>query len=481
VTLTSLWTFLAIGLPVLATLIADVSAVDLAYHLRAGGITLDTGQIPTTDTFTFTAPGAAWLNQQWGAQVLLAGVYRLAGWTGLTMLRAILVGFTFGCVYAIGRRRGLDVRRAAWLTLGAFFVAAVALALRPQLIGMALLAATLFLVVDRRAHPRRLWALPLIVLVWANVHGSFFLGPVVAGLAWLEDVHDRVDRPGRTLAVAVASAVAASVTPFGPAVWGYAVGLTTNGFVTSRISEWQPTTLRTIPGILFFGSVALTAVLLARRGRPTPWPTLAWLGAFAAIGIYAIRGVAWWPLGAATAVAGLLATDLATAAARAPHPSRQPSTGRSSPVNVVLAGLIVTAGVALLPVWRPTDSRLAAPFGVIGDAPAGITSALRAEVKPGDRILNPQPWGSWFELALPEETVALDSRIELFAAQVWDDYETVRGGGDGWQAILTRWNPTFVVATDDEDAFVARLEAAGWAKTFEDQDGAVLQRTGVKP
>ena len=480
-TLTRLWTFLAIGLPVLATLIADVSAVDLAYHLRAGGITLDTGQIPATDTFTFTAPGAAWLNQQWGAQVLLASVYRLAGWTGLTLLRAALVGFTFGCVYAIGRRRGLDVRRAAWLTLGAFFVAAVALALRPQLIGMALLAATLFLVVDRRAHPRGLWAVPLIVLVWANVHGSFFLGPVVVGLAWLEDVHDRVARPGRTLAVAVASAVAALVTPFGPAVWGYAIGLSTNGFVTSRISEWQPTTLRTIPGILFFGSVALTAVLLARRGRPTPWPTLAWLGVFAAIGTYAIRGVAWWPLGGATAVASVLATDFATAAARAPHPSRQPGTERSNPVNVVLAGLIVAAGVVLLQVWRPTDSRIAAPAGVVGDAPAGVTAALRAAVKPGDRILNPQPWGSWFELALPQATVALDSRIELFPAQVWDDYETVRSGGDGWQLILERWNPTFVVATEDEDELVARLHLAGWMTAYADGDGTVLVRKTGTP
>ena len=482
-TLTRLWTFLAIGLPVLATLIADVSAVDLAYHLRAGGMTLDTGQIPTTDTFTFTASGAAWLNQQWGAQVLLATVDRLAGWTGLTILRATLVGFTFGCLYAIGRRRGLEVRRAAWLTLGAFIVSAVALALRPQLIGMALLAATLFLVVDRRAHPGRLSVVPLIVLAWANVHGSFFLGPVVVGLAWLEDVHERVERPHRTLAIAIASAAAALVNPFGPAVWGYAVGLTTNTFVTSRISEWQPTTLRTIPGMLFFGSVALTVVLLARRGRPTPWPTLAWLGVFAAIGTYAIRGVAWWPLGAATAVAGLLATDLAAARSTAgpPDPSRPPREERSSPVNVVLAALIVAAGVVLLPVWRATDSRLGAPAGVVGDAPAGITAALRAAVKPGDRILNPQPWGSWFELALPQATVALDSRIELFPAQVWDDYETVRSGGDGWQAILERWNPTFVVATDDEDELVARLHLAGWITAYADGDGTVLVRKTGTP
>ncbi len=464
-TLARLWAFLAVGLPVLAAFIANLSSVDLAYHLRAGEITLDTGRIPTADTFTFTATGAAWLNQQWGAQAILAAVYRLAGWTGLAIVRATLVGLTFGFLFEACRRRGLDLRRAAWLTIAAFAVTAVALALRPQLFGMALMTLTLLLVADRRAHRRRLWAVPVIVLIWANVHGSFFLGPVVLGLAWLEDVHDRVADPHRTLAIAVVSAVAALVNPFGVGVWAYAAGLSTNAFVTSRISEWQPTTLRTIPGMLFFGSVAAVVLLLARRGRPTAWPTLAWLAVFAGIGIYAIRGVAWWPLGAVVAVAGVLATTAAPVRVRSE---------RSSPLNLVVVGLIAVVCVALLPVWRPIDSRIGAPDGLVGDAPPGITAALRDLAKPGDRILNPQPWGSWFELALPDNPVAIDSRIEVFPVAVWDELDRVRSGGDGWRESLARWQVRFVVATDEEKDLVGRLTGAGWRDAFHDKLGTIL-------
>ena len=106
---------------------------------------------------------------------------------------------------------------AAWLTLAAFAINAPALGLRPQLLGMALFALVLFLVSERRAHPRYLLAVPLIVLVWANIHGSFFLGPLVLGLAWLEDLHDRVAPRHRALIVGLVSALAACVTPFGPA------------------------------------------------------------------------------------------------------------------------------------------------------------------------------------------------------------------------------------------------------------------------
>ena len=474
-TLGRLWAFLAVGLPVLGTLIANLSAVDLAYHLRAGELLLATGRIPTTDTFTFTAAGATWLNQQWGAQAILAAVFRIGGWSGLVLLRAFLVGVTFGCLFAACRRLGLDIRRSAWLTLAAFVISAVALALRPQLFGMTLLAITLLIVADRRRHPRLVWVVPAIVLVWANVHGSFFLGPIVLGLAWLEDVRSRVASPHRLLVVAAVAAIAAAINPFGPGVWAYAVGLSTNALVTNRITEWQPTSLRSVPGMLFFGSVALVAVLIARRGRRVGWPSLLWLGFFAAIGTYAIRGVAWWPLGAVIAVAALLVREPDDESANRPErPDRSERLERSSPLNVVVAGLIAVVCVLFLPVWRPIDARVQAPAGVVGDAPPGITQALRTIVKPGDRIFNPQAWGSWFEFALPDGLYAIDSRIEVFPASVWDDYEAVREGTDGWQATLARSTANVVVATDDEDAFVARLVAAGWRDVYHDDDGTVL-------
>lgn len=462
-----LWAFLAVALPTLGALIASLQSVDLAYQLRAGADILDTRAIPSVDSWTFTAAGLPWTDQQWGAQVLLAAVYRLGGWTGLVLFRAALVAFIFGSVFEIGRRRGIGVRRAAWLALAAFVVSAAALALRPQLLGMALFAVVLLVVGDRRAHPNRLWLIPPLVLIWANVHGSFFLGPLALGLAWLEDLHDGLARRHRSLVVAVVSTVAACVTPFGPAVWAYAVGLSTNAEVTQRIAEWQPTSLRDAPGLLFFGSALAVAVLIARRGRPAPWPTLAWLAVFFVIGAYAARGIAWWPLGAITAIAGVLVTGPSheRPAAEVPGMAR---------LNAVVAVAIVVAAVILIPVWRARDPGTGAPQGVLASAPSGITAALRDQVRAVDRIFNPQPWGSWFEFALPEAQVAIDSRIEFFPPAVWDDYEKVAAGADGWQARLDDWGVTVAVVEPGDEGLKHRLESAGWRATYADADGAVL-------
>jgi len=467
VSLRRLWLFLAVALPVLAALLASLSSVDLASNLRAGDEILRTGAVPRVDSWTFTAAGLPWFDQQWGAQLLLEAVYRIGAWTGLAILRAALVGVIFGCVLLLGLRRGLSPRNAALLTLAVFAVAAPALALRPQLLGMALFAITLVLISERNRHRAWLWAIPVLVAIWANVHGSFFLAPLMLGLTWLEDLSQR--GPGRhtTLLVALVSAIAACLTPYGPAVWVYAAGLATNPEVTRRITEWQPTTIRDGTGLLFFVSAAAVVALIARRGRSVPWPMLAWLGVFFAIGLYAQRGLAWWPLAAALPVAALLPVS-----ADVPEPATLRTMRR---LNAIVVGVLVLAGVALLPVWRPTDPVTGVPAAVLSDAPLGLTAALRSVVQPGDHVFNPQPWGSWFEFAVPGVKVALDSRIEFFPPTVWDAYEAVVAGSTGWQDRLAAWNVAFVVVEDPNGTFATRLVAAGWEPVYVDGDGAILR------
>jgi hypothetical protein len=113
----------------------------------------------------------------------------------------------------------------------------------------------------------------------------------------------------------------------------------------------------------------------------------------------------------------------------------------------------------------------------LADAPSGITAALRTTSASGDRIFNPQVWGSWFVYALPDRRVAIDSRIEFFPAQVWRDYERVLTGADGWEARLQTWGVNVVVVEgNDGSGLGARLVAAGWREAYQDEDGIILER-----
>ena len=466
VSLSRLWTFLAVALPILAAVIAPMSTVDLAYHLRAGSEILTTGRVPMVDHWTFTAPGSPWLDQQWGAQVILAAVFEAGGWSGLVLLRAALTGLIVGAAALLGRRAGLDQRAAALLALGAFVVAAPAMALRPQLLGMALFLAVLIVAIGPLRRSSAVWLVPALTLVWANIHGSFVLAPAVLLLIAIPRLIERNPQGRTLLAVAALAALAACLTPYGPAVWGYAVGLSADREVAGRITEWQATSVRTVTGSAFFASLALVVVFLARRPRRTPASVLLWLASFAGLALYAERGVAWWPFAAIAVIAPLLAEGR-------PAPSRV-DTAVARRLNAIVAVAAAATILVVLPHWRGVDPRTEAPSGVLTEAPSGLTDALRDRVVPGARVLNPQPWGSWLEFTVPEALYAVDSRIEVLPAEVWRDFEAVMAGSGRADSVVSRWEPDLVLLSSEQGASTAWFTSRGWVVAYEDPDGFLL-------
>lgn len=463
-----LWAFLAVALPTLAALLAGMPAVDLAYQLRAGGEILDARAIPTTDSWTFIAAGLPWLDQQWGAQVLLALVYRAASWTGLAILRAGLVALTCGLLLTLVRRRAprLGPMGATLLVLAAFTVMANALALRPQLFAIPLFVLTLVFLADREAHPRRLWAIPVVTLLWANLHGTFPLVLVLLALSLLADVLDR--RSPRLLgAVTLASVAATLVNPLGLDVWRYVVSLATNPTISSRVSEWRPPAPTDPAGLLFYLSVvAVVALLVARRRWPAV-PALLSLLAFGGLAAVTGRGLAWWPPAALFVVAPIAAERLPVL--------RLASSSRPSRLNGWVMVLLVVAGIGLLPAWRPLGPA-GVPVGTLSYAPQGLAAHLPRS--PGTpRVWVPQVWASWFELAAPSNAYSLDSRIELFSPGDWAAADAIERG-DGSVARLASEDVAYVVTMPTDTALEAALLASGdWARSYQDADGSIWRRS----
>ena len=451
-----LWLVVAGMLPALVSLLVPLPAVDLAYQVRAGDEILRTGTLPGVDAWTFTIAGTPWLDQQWLAQVLLAVGYRVGGWELLVVLRAALVAVAFGLLTWTALLRGASPRMAAVLSLLAFAVAAPALALRPQLVGIVVFGALLVLAAIRVRSPRAWWLAPVLVALWANTHGSFVIGPLLLGYVWLDDLVRR--RPATaSLVVLVVGTAATMLNPFGPTVWTYATGIGTSSVITQQVSEWQRTSPLTIPGLLFYAS-AIGALVLAWRGRSTlRWPDWLWLAGLIVIGAWAVRGVAWWPFGAVYALAPAL-----------PGPETR-RVERPTAISVVLAAALGIAIVAALPWWRPSGS-LTGRTGLLTYAPAGLAAALRELAPAGTRVFVPQEWGSWFEWAVPDVRYFVDARFELFPTDVWRDYDTIAGGAAGSAAALDRWDVEVLVTP------AGSAVATGWRTRYADDDGSISTR-----
>ena len=459
------WACLAVGIPVLASLLSRMDTVDLAYHLRAGQDVL-AGSIPRVDTYTFTAAGSPWLDQQWLAQGILAAVDRVGGWASLAALQALLIGVTFLLLYLAIRSGSATPRTASLLTLGGFLVASPGLALRPQLVALPLFAALLLITVRRDRHPAGLWAAPVLAALCANVHGSFVLFPLVVVLAWLEDVRLRAPGAKRTLLIAVVATAATVLTPFGPRAWSYAFDLSTNPVIRHTITEWAPLTLGSAAGWLAIGCSSRRSptssdvrpdpldrsgdprcVLPPRDERPT---------GVGVVGHDRARGGG--------------RTDRDGSGPRGSSACVRPGAELPSTAYAIV-GVVLAAIVALLPWWRGDDpARLLPKRAIRRHRSCGPTPCRHED--PGVPTV-----GLWFGYANPSDPVFVDSRIEVPPREAWDDYAKVASGDAQWSAMLDRWKVDAIVAPNDWGP-VPLLEApgSGWRVAYRDGESTLFRR-----
>jgi len=459
------WSLLASVLPAAASLLTAMRAIDLAYHVKAGALALQTGHVLRSDPFTFTRGGRPWLNQQWGAQVVFAIAHRLLGWMGVALAYAAAVGAGFGFLYSSCRRAGALPRTAAVLTLSGLIVATGPPAPRPQALAVPLFTGTWLLLARR---DRWIWLVPILALIWANVHGSFVLAPLLIVFALGDDLIER--RPvGRTLLVLLATVAATFVTPFGPRVWSYAVEISTNETIRNWVAEWRaPDPLSLSGGPFWLSGVVVLATAVWKR-REVRLVDIARLIVFFALAVPAIRGILWWALAAPPVVSGWF---------RAPeHPAAASEPMRLDPLKVTAAAFIVALlPIALLlragtdPVTR-TSHRLAA------DAPEVLVDATCAALPEGSRLLVYQPFASWFEYSLPEDPVMVDSRIELFSDAVWHDYDRAIAAAKGWDRILDRHRIEGVILPPRAVLKDELSKAAGWRRVMDGPAGSVFVRS----
>lgn len=171
---------------------------DFWWHMAYGRQIVETGNIPTVDTFSFTASGQPYASVAmfWLPDVMLYGLYSLGGAALVIFVHSLSITLAYGVVLWVGWQEGRNGRAAA---VGALAAAALGLNdwnVRPQgfafLLGALVIAAMFAL---RRGGGRGwLVVLALAMVVWANTHGSFVVGLLLAGFWLFETVVLRIAR-----------------------------------------------------------------------------------------------------------------------------------------------------------------------------------------------------------------------------------------------------------------------------------------------
>jgi hypothetical protein len=399
----------------------------------------------------------------------------------VTVLAALLFTLAVLCVYRSAEE--LDVARPFALGVGVIALAlqAVHLLPRPHLFTTAV-AAVFMVVLLRFARTNRPWTLlplPVLMIVWANLHGGFLLGFVLVG-AFLVGALLRSSeftggrRAAKPLGIVLAACLAASfVTPAGLELWTYTTGhLGADAFLLAVTEEFRSVDFHQGYGRLFF------VVLFA---GPALWMTgrvrVSWLGAglylfFAASALHSARNV---PLFAVASLPWLGhwtedAFELGGPAAqrvlnRVRRMDRQDRRLRSWPWILAGAGLVAWTLGPGAPRYR-FDS---AAF------PVRAVSQLN-QLDTSGAVFNQMHWGGYLLYVRPDIPVFIDGQTDFYGEELAREYLATLNGLPGWRAVLDRYDVEWILVGSREPLVQLLALDPEWRRVYTDEVAAIYRR-----
>ncbi len=392
---------------------------DTYWHMAAGQRILDTHHWPTTNYYSFTAPGAEWIDFEWVGEVLMTVASRLGGPRALMTLLTVLVSIIILLVYHLGCLAGGNPKSAFAAAALILPLLGTCFSVRPQLLGyIFLLIALICLERYRRGDLTNLWIFPLMFVIWVNTHGTFTLGWVamaIYGLAGLKDfrlgpLEGKAWLPGRLKhlgLVFLLSVAAVLVNPYGPRLLRYELGFAAQPVNLTYTQEWQPLSFHDSLGIWLLVLLLGCAVGAAILRRPQRVESVVLVLLAAGLACRHQRVVVFFAMVTAPVIAGLLAEVF---------PAYEPQ--KNAPV---LNAALIACFAAGMVVFFPSTAKLQRLIDQ--NQPRRAVDYLRAHPVAG-RMFNDDFWGGYLIWASDgEQKVFIDGRSEAYESSgVLADY-----------------------------------------------------------
>lgn len=379
---------------------AMLNDTDTYWQIAVGQSILDRHVFPQVDTFSFTKAGELWISSSWLSQVLYAVAYRLAGWAGPAALAAFAIAAAVALVFD-GLARRLRLTHALLVTLAVIILSTPHFLARPHVLVMPLIvlwARGLIAAADGKRAPAA--RLLLLIVLWANLHGSFVFGlvliaPFALESLWNAEATQRKALIVRWAAFGFAALLATCVTPYGWEAWLASRRILNLGELLTVINEWRAVDFSSF-GALEACLLALIGGALYRGITLPPFRILFVLGLLH-MALSHVRNIEMLALLAPLALAGPLSSQLGgiVASGRA--------VARASVAGILAVVVTVAAASATFAAYHRFEPAVA-------HSPAEALRVLKE--KKAERILNDLPFGGY--MIWKGVPVFIDSRAELY-------------------------------------------------------------------
>ena len=461
---------------------------DAGWHLRSGERILATGSLPTVDPWSFSKPGAAWLAWEWGADVLTGTIHQFAGLSGVTAFYGMAIAASVWLWFRLNWTAGGNFLLACALASPLLSTTNLHWLARPHVLSWLLILATTLWCERLPARVSVGSASLALALgaVWANVHGSFFLGPLLFTLyaagAWLAPMiwNAKDTDPRVPLTLGAALTAGTLLNPYGWSLHAHVLAYLTDASLLDRIGEFQSFNFHAdgaaqIITALLIGVIGGVAALGTRNVARFLIAILFTAAALRSARMLPVAALVLLPLANGTITQFLRNAEVASRLRKTlddflAYSDRlrgldQRCTGL---VALPLAALLLL-GATRLPAGFPSDQ-----FPVKA---ASSVAALPSDA----RLFSSDKFGGYLIYRFSgDRKVFFDGRSDFYGADFLKTYSRMVQVRPGWQQDFGKWGFTHALLPLDY-SLIPALKAEGWTEMHRDSTAVLLASPAKGP
>jgi hypothetical protein len=471
---------------VLALFVAPEQDPDFWWHLRIGQWMVDNGRLPSMDIFTFTVPDHVWTDHEYLTEILMWRIYSSLGLGVLIILFGLLTWVGFWLMY-------LQVRRQPFVFVGlGLAIGAIAGAPiwgpRAQMITFALSCLELYWIHGyMTGRSRALNFFPLVMVLWANLHGGWVIGFVWLGIAlatelfmwaWEQDNPAHRMHVRRLAVIAGASVLAVAATPHFLSLYPYP--FQTEGSIAQQklIVEWFSPDFHQVYLRPFEAMVFLLIAGFALR-RPTLYEFLLTAAALF-LALQSVRNVALFVAATTPVLITTYGTWWKGFVAERKWTFSLPPRPLFATVTAIV--LVVIVGATALRVGSEVSPARQQQLDA-ASYPIGAADWLAAHPDVGTRMYNQYGWGGYLAYRFygqPNRRVFIFGEAALMGDPLLNQYEDVQTLRPDWQQILDRYGVDYIVYNKGEALANVLADEPDWKLVYQDSVAVIFVRTASR-
>lgn len=394
---------------------------DAWFHLKTGEYIVKNFTIPTHDIFSYTAAGRPWVTHSWLAEIIFYLIYLVGGLGGLITFAALIAAVAYYLVVRLALKLGANLYVTLLVVFFPAYMTQEFWVPRPQIFSYLFLVLLVFLLESFLANrSRRLAiAIPILFLLWANIHASVILGLVV--LSW----YAFFDR--RLWSSVAAAAVVSFLNPNTYKIFTYPLVIR-EVVKALKVEEWYSILyyldrwgIRIFMIMMFLAAALIFGRFLAAQPNKIHYRLAGLFFGIAVLPFISIRHTAFFPL-VAVPVAALALSELALI-----KNLLEKISDKAKVIVLAVAGMLfLTAGALYVPREAINDQVL--PVKAVAFVKAqGIKGPLFNLYNEGGYLI----WRLW-----PEEKVFIDGRSEVYAGEPLQDILKIVNLRGDWKRLV---------------------------------------------